>query len=548
MASHESLEGSAAPPPPRSPNELTLQHFLKYLWPLIDSVPMPRWPPDVFGLVASALKKSGAYESIVSEWPPSKHSGDEWLTFVATTAEQWRSAWETGAPLPEAVISRWETILRANVALRLVRDHKEVRDALLELSAISDETCFGVGIPGAISGKVPPFEQYGSERLSVSSRSGSSLCEVLHPSRVIVLPKLHTPRGGISIRSLSHNLAVCDPGEVSPIWTTVPSSPNSRSLNLLLVPWPYHVTPAQFNPCDAALKLETMPDCYGFFQYEPAGETSEIVQTVEGLLDTAKKLVGRIDGVVLPELALTHSQYEALSPNVLRHQAFLLSGVWEPGGTAQPGKNCLAFDLPVYYAPSTAYVPIRQSKHHRWCLDKPQVVQYGLGGRLDPMRSWWEHSAVERRKLTFVAMRPWLTLSALICEDLARRDPVDDVMRSVGPNLVISLLMDGPQLATRWPARYATVLADDPGSSVLTLTNLGMTTLCRPPGKSPSRSVGLWKDSRSAGPVELELAEGCGGLVLSLAIEMCEEWSADGRTDGRSTGYPFLAGVHPVPL
>jgi 5-methylcytosine-specific restriction enzyme A len=47
-------------------------------------------------------------------------------------------------------------------------------------------------------------------------------------------------------------------------------------------------------------------------------------------------------------------------------------------------------------------------------------------------------------------------------------------MRSVGPNLVVALLMDGPQLTARWPARYASVLADDPGSSVLTLTSLGM--------------------------------------------------------------------------
>jgi len=52
-------------------------------------------------------------------------------------------------------------------------------------------------------------------------------------------------------------------------------------------------------------------------------------------------------------------------------------------------------------------------------------------------------------------------LTVLICEDLARLDPVNDLVRAVGPNLVMSLLMDGPQLTTRWPARYATVLADD---------------------------------------------------------------------------------------
>ncbi len=50
--------------------------------------------------------------------------------------------------------------------------------------------------------------------------------------------------------------------------------------------------------------------------------------------------------------------------------------------------------------------------------------------------------------------------------------PLRTVIRSVGPNLVIVLLMDGPQLVRRWPGKYATVLSDDPGSAVLTVTSL----------------------------------------------------------------------------
>ena len=47
--------------------------------------------------------------------------------------------------------------------------------------------------------------------------------------------------------------------------------------------------------------------------------------------------------------------------------------------------------------------------------------------------------------------------------DLAQPDPVASIIRQVGPSLVIGLLLDGPQLAERWPARYASVFADDPG-------------------------------------------------------------------------------------
>ena len=72
---------------------------------------------------------------------------------------------------------------------------------------------------------------------------------------------------------------------------------------------------------------------------------------------------------------------------------------------------------------------------------------------------------------------------SLVCEDLAQIDDVADVLRSVGPMVLIIPLLDGPQLSSRWAARYASVLADDPGSTVLTLTSYGMARRSRPPGK-----------------------------------------------------------------
>jgi hypothetical protein len=139
-------------------------------------------------------------------------------------------------------------------------------------------------------------------------------------------------------------------------------------------------------------------------------------------------------------------------------------------------------------------------------------------------------------------------MCTLICEDLARQDPIADLLRCVAPNLIIALLMDGPQLGSRWPARYATVFADDPGSSVLTLTSLGMATLSRPRGVKESRCIAMWKDAMSGGPVEIDLPAGAHGVVLSLSIERTKEWTADGREDYGRTGFPILAGVYPVSL
>ena len=90
------------------------------------------------------------------------------------------------------------------------------------------------------------------------------------------------------------------------------------------------------------------------------------------------------------------------------------------------------------------------------------------------------------------------------------------------------------------------VLADDPGSSVLTLSSLGMVLLSKPFNKPASRVVGLWKDYTSRGAIEIELPPQKNGVVLSLTRQVREEFTADGRGDGGSTAYLILTGMHPI--
>jgi hypothetical protein len=116
----------------------------------------------------------------------------------------------------------------------------------------------------------------------------------------------------------------------------------------------------------------------------------------------------------------------------------------------------------------------RQEKHNRWCLDERQIRQYHLTRALDPTKQWWEAIDLPERSVQIIDVGMGATAAPLICEDLARLDEVNDVLRRVGPSIVVAVLLDGPQLPFRWPCRYASVLADDPGSAVLTLTSFGM--------------------------------------------------------------------------
>ena len=132
-----------------------------------------------------------------------------------------------------------------------------------------------------------------------------------------------------------------------------------------------------------------------------------------------------------------------------------------------------------------------------------------------------------------------------MCEDLARIDEVAELIRDVGPTLVVTILLDGPQLATRWTARYAGVLADDPGTAVLTLTAHGMVERSRPTGMPPSTVVALWKDP-TRGLREISLEHGATGVLMSVAATRSRRRVADGRTPVDNSAGLMVAGVFPV--
>jgi hypothetical protein len=135
---------------------------------------------------------------------------------------------------------------------------------------------------------------------------------------------------------------------------------------------------------------------------------------------------------------------------------------------------------------------------------------------------------VPRRSIQFVERGDGAVLATIVCEDLAQIDEVAEVIRSVGPTIVITPLLDGPQLSSRWAARYASVLADDPGSAVLTLTSYGMAQRSRPNGRDPSSIIALWKDP-VGGIREIPLEAGAHGVLLTASVDLTVRRSGDGR-------------------
>jgi hypothetical protein len=400
----------------------------------------------------------------------------------------------------------------------------------MKLVAVADEASEGVGAPED-TGEDDAFLKFTRAFLSDDATLGMQIDH----ARVRVLPRMHTPQNGLTERSLSLYLSMCDAGEVTPRWLSTPF-PQHDAINLLLVPWPNEVLVSQFRDVTDAAMTE-LPDGFGFFTYDIL-RSDDLVALVGSLHAEAKRKLGRIDGVVLPELSITDEQFLALRNNLPR-ECFLVAGVGRSETNGQRGTNEVRLSFPPLQE-------VVQKKHHPWKLNESQVIQYGLGGVLSPSREWWEYADLADRRLDFIAMNEDLVLCALVCEDLARPDPVANMVRAVGPNLLIALLMDGPQTKERWAARYATVLTDDPGCSVLSLTSLGMSKLSRPQtGPSRSRVVALWKD-RFNGATEIELPPGNDAIAISLSTRYDEEYTADGRGDDASAAFPILSGVHPI--
>lgn len=160
--------------------------------------------------------------------------------------------------------------------------------------------------------------------------------------------------------------------------------------------------------------LANMPGRFGFFGYFPRTPDAGWIQRAEATYTAAKKKVGTIHGVVLPELALNEEEFKELSASYCgTYGSFVVAGVGEPVADVHApkdyAKNFLRFEVPVG---SRATGLGRQDKHHRWKLERSQILQYGCGANLNHDREWWEYIALRRRTVTFASMNPWLTIVA----------------------------------------------------------------------------------------------------------------------------------------
>jgi hypothetical protein len=112
---------------------------------------------------------------------------------MSDLGDAWRSAAAGGGPVPKSVRDWWSLLLEAvDTPMSSLSDDRRLCEALLQLCAVADEACQGIGIfelqrvPDSFETKAAdiPFADPGDDD------APSTLCEEIDPYRVIPLPKL----------------------------------------------------------------------------------------------------------------------------------------------------------------------------------------------------------------------------------------------------------------------------------------------------------------------------------------------------------------------
>ena len=501
------------------------------------------WAPDVAALTTVLLERSQAFRFVVSPpagatWPPAR--GGAFADVVTAAATEWCAMMDRGAGgAPDLVRLLWATVtdhLGVPVTDMAAGRPWPLCEAVLLLHAIADEAAAGsAGGPSAAGGSTHLAR---AQEMLVTTGSMARL----PADRVALLPKTRTTPVGMTHRSLSRYSCTTTTG-IPAAWHRVPvrrpgPEPASRHANILLLPWPLRIRETDFVPVPGSVQRpEREP--FGFFEYAPSEPLD--LDLVDRLLAAAVDEVDQVDVVALPEGCVHESEVAGLQAVLARHRVpLLLAGVRLDAAAPDqlPGNG-----VHVGVLLGEQWWHYRQRKHHRWFLDAGQVQQYNLAGALHPGVRWWEAMELPQRSVGIVELGGGLTVAAVVCEDLARLDGVAELLRAVGPTLVVTLLLDGPQLASRWTARYAAVLADDPGSAVLTLTAYGMAARSRPHGLPPSGVVAMWKDPQR-GLQEIALEDGAQGVLLKAVHGLSPRYAADGRAPVDDATDLYVAGLH----
>ena len=524
--------------------------------------------PYIFSLASDELKSA---RSVGIEWAECGDWGDD----GANT----RGLALAGEP-PKIILEWWKELLSYSshrIIFKVTKDDEVPRwcQLLILMTVAADEASFGIGRFAPETAKVEgkfvswadlilEINQIEEAEEPIKDTNQSPTIDSGHLHKLVpreqtiatslnkevacVQPKSRTSPVGCTLRALSQNLALLPHRGELRVHCLKPASdrlsdPNQASLNLVLIPYPFNISTDDFEVTEDPVG-EGTDNRWGWFhinqRWLPHTKSvlSKFIEFVDAILAKAAAEHDIIHGLVFPEYSLDWSTYQSLTDHIAKnHHSIELFVAGASNNCEGDEGNFVLNATFMDNADRSSEKPrdviiTSRAKHHRWCLEKHQIASYGWEEAFDPIDMVrWEKISLPPRQIHTHLFREGSTYSTLICEDLARSEPCHEALRAVGPNLLFVLLMDGPQITSRWSCRYATGMAEDPGSSVLTFTSRALVEAANSTRDTSTHNwaIGLWKDPLNPSPVPIECAPGSQAAFLKLTGGRVSEASLDNR-------------------
>lgn len=276
----------------------------------------PGDPVDLFGLCALILELSGAYHHIEGQMVAlnvRERARRNVLAISKSLRTKWQEAgadwarprnFSAAAPThaPPAVEVEWVRLLEAwdepvYVAFSREEDFPVWWRQVLALMIIADEAAAGVGQSGLEKVSDTWRQRLADRQIRSATREsigkGHALAQQddprlytlssANPDVLCVLPKSRTTQVGCTIRSMSQNLALLPPrglARANWVYGQAPQTNDEKgkSLNLLLIPYPYRIEAKAFSPQARSLGPDedhTSGKPFGFFSVSPDGVADE---------------------------------------------------------------------------------------------------------------------------------------------------------------------------------------------------------------------------------------------------------------------------------
>jgi hypothetical protein len=571
----------------------------------------PLFPADVFAAAAHLLHSSGGYQYIVAPFkgagprPASHYHGSTAGPSAAEMAEwiaaglAWAFELDTDGTIIE---TKWRALWRRRNERLVVNPNLAGRPRWWSdahaLLVMADEASADLGYPITERDEDTPPEQvipkWANRALrdnikAVAQRSvlplpkgaDPGLASVQHFSRhysvdsfcndadrnvARVMPKARTTGVGCTLRTFSQNLALMSGhGTGNSYWhpLTWPQDleEDLDRLNILLVPFPYKADKSSISG------NRDKSEEWGRFQIlqtwlqkpdGPGSAAESFSEFICALVESAERSDNRVHAVAFPEYALSWPIYDTVV-RALRSRfpkmEFVIAGL----SSDCNGRNGNQVVFSSFHLHPNDNKPVIEShshrKHHRWLMGRAQIKEYGLEEQLDPNLTWWEYLEIEERVVNMDVFRKTSTIAVACAEDLVRVDPGLAMLRNVGPNLIVGLNMDGPQMKKRWVGRFSASLTDDPGSSVLILTSKAMINWSVEARTSenrgdevqapPETGIALWRNypthdtTDREQTVEIKLESGSQAVLIHLMSESARDITLDGRSNADATAWLF---------